>query len=237
MGTTTYDASPSVSSDHLGNVYVCGSTNGSLGGINSGDFDVFVGKFDSAGVLQWTRQLGSRGSDVGDAVATDVLGNVYVAGYTLASLEGSNAGSWDAFVIKYDSDGNLLWTEQWGTTHTDYGHSISADSLGNVYVCGFTGESLGGPSAGEYDAFVSKLDASGNLLWTQQLGTSETEWGYGISVDGLNNVFITGMTYGDLSGLQAGGGDAFIAKLVVPEPATLLLVGLGAVMVRKRRRP
>ena len=56
--------------------------------------------------------------------------------------------------------------------------------------------------------------------------------GGGVSVDGLGNIFISGLTAGSLSGQNLGGSDAFVAKIIeVPEPTALLLLGLGVVAV------
>ena len=67
---------------------------------------------------------------------------------------------------------SIEWIRQLGTSSTDESNGVSADGLGNVYISGYTNGSLGGPNAGNEDAFVSKYDAAGTLQWTRQLGTS-----------------------------------------------------------------
>ena len=126
---------------------------------------------ESAYKTEWTRELSTTGTACACGVSADGLGNVYISGYTTGMLDKTNYGSLDAFVSKYDAQGKLLWTRQLGTTEEDQSSGVSADGLGNVYITGFTAGSLGGPNAGGYDAFVSKYDAQGNLLWTRQLGT------------------------------------------------------------------
>jgi hypothetical protein len=206
------DGSLDVSADGLGNVYISGLTDGSLGGANAGGIDAFVSKYDAAGSLQWTRQLGSPNEDISRGVSADALGNVYISGSTRGSLVGSSAGSIDAFVGQYDAAGNLQWTKQLGTSTADSSTSVSADGLGNVYLTGYTGGSLGGPFMGRSDAFVSKYDAAGNYLWTRQLGTSNFDYGYDVSADGLGYVYISGKTDGSLNGPSAGRDDAFVSK-------------------------
>ncbi len=202
-----------VSADGLGNVYISGSTWGSLGGPRAGWEDAFVSKYDAAANLLWTRQLGTVNNDGSTAVSADGLGNVYISGITELSLGGPNAGKEDAFVSKYDAAGNFLWTRQLGTSDVDCSHGVSADSLGNVFICGWTYGSLGGPEAGDHDAFVSKYDAAGNLLWARQLGTSDIDEAHGVAADGLGNVYISGETWGSLEGPKVGlVPDAFVSK-------------------------
>jgi len=223
LGTSDYDVAFGVSADGLGHVYISGYTKGSLGGPNAGASDAFVSKYDSGGSLLWTQQLGTSTMEASYSVSADRLGNVFIGGNTFGSLGGPNAGGTDAFVSKYDAAGNLLWTQQLGTSSEDRSQGVSADGLGNVYISGSTfGGSLGGPNAGWADAFVSKYDAAGNLLWTQQLGTSSGDYSWGVSADGLGNVYISGGTEGSLGGPNAGDLDAFVAKLVIPERSALV---------------
>lgn len=212
LGTAGDEAAVGSAADAAGNVYISGFTNGNLAGTNAGNYDIFVAKYDANGNLQWTKQLGTSAYENSRGAAVDSLGNVYVSGYTAGSLGGPNAGSYDAFLAKYDSAGNLQWVKQTGTTGVDGIRGVSTDQLGNIYVGGFTSGSLGGPNAGGYDAFVAKFDAAGNLQWTKQLGTSAEDQETGVSADGLGNVYISGYTYGSLGGPNAGDRDAFLAE-------------------------
>ena len=159
LGTRGPDWSNRVSSDGLGNVYISGSTSGSLGEepFAGGDFDAFVSKFDAAGTLQWTRQLGTSGDEWSNGVSADRLGGVYISGFTEGNLGAHNAGAWDAFVSKYNASGTLQWTQQLGTTVHESSLGVSADRLGNVYISGYTEGDLEGPNAGDWDAFVAKF--------------------------------------------------------------------------------
>jgi hypothetical protein len=212
LGTSGYDESSGVSADGMGNVYISGYTGGSLGGTHEGEADAFVSKYDAAGDLQWTQQLGTYETEFANAVSADDLGNVYISGSTWGSLGGPNGGNTDVFVGKYDAAGDLQWTQQLGTSHADIADAVSADGLGNVYVSGVTRGSLGAPNFGGDDAFVSKYNAAGNLQWTRQLGTSNDDRSLGISADGLGNVYISGHTSASLGGPSAGSADAFVAK-------------------------
>ncbi len=224
LGTSGDDISFGVSSDGLGNVYISGFTGGSLGGPHAGYADAFLSKYDSDGNFQWTAQLGTSGDDQSFGVTSDGLGNVYISGTTEGSLGGTNAGLGDAFLSKYDSNGNFQWTSQLGTSSADGSNGVSSDGLGNAYISGYTRGSLDGTSSGSFDAFLSKYDSSGNLLWTEQLGTSSSDYSTGVSSDGLGNVYISGETLGSFGRTSAGGRDAFIVKFSdpVPEPSSLL---------------
>ncbi len=161
---------------------------------------------DTAYEVEWIRQLGTSGTDYGHGVAVDGAGNVFISGSTDGNLDGINAGGTDAFLAKYNSAGNLLWTRQLGTSTTDAALSIAVDSAGNAFISGFTGGDLGGTNAGYDDAFLTKYNSDGNLQWTQQLGTSTTDWAHSVAVDGAGNAFISGFTVGNLSGTNVGGG-------------------------------
>jgi hypothetical protein len=212
LGTSASDDCRSVSADGLGNVYVTGATNGSLGGPNAGGYDAFLSNYDSSGNCLWTRQFGTSADDSPGGVSCDGLGNVYVAVATYGSLGGPNAGYRDVCVSKYNSSGSLLWMRQFGTSHEDLVCDLSADGLGNVYVAGNTGGSLGTPSAGSNDVFVAKYNSTGDRLWTRQFGTSDNEQAYDVSADGRGSVYVTGYTLGSLADTNAGASDAFVAK-------------------------
>ena len=238
LGTSSLDASWAAATDANGNILISGETNGSIGGQSSaGSVDAFVRKYDASGNTLWTRQLGTSSTDLSASVATDASGNVFISGYTLGDLDGTNAGGVDAFLSKYDTSGSLLWTRQLGTSSSDASWGVATDTAGNVFINGSTDGDLYGSNAGGGDAFLSKYDTLGNLLWTHQIGTSSNDDSRGVAVDAVGNVFISGFTYGSLGGQpSAGNYDAFVVKYNVPEPATLglLLVG-GLALIRRRR--
>jgi len=199
-----------------GNVYVTGYTYGTLPGQSSaGGWDVFVRKYSAAGTELWTRQFGTSGIDQTFNISADAGGNIYIIGHTGGTLPGqSSAGSNDAFVRKYDSAGNEVWTRQFGTSGYDKGRSVFVGVDGNVYVTGYTNGTLTGQSsAGSNDVFVRKYSAAGTELWTRQFGTSGNDKGFGISANTGDNIYVTGSTDGTLLGQSsAGANDAFVRK-------------------------
>lgn len=164
----------------------------------------------------WVRQFGSDATDLALDLALDVEGHPYVTGTTAGELpDQSNVGSRDAFVRRYNSDGSVAWTVQFGTSGAEIANGISVDSQGDIYVVGSTTGMLSGhPNAGGKDAFVQKLDPSGGQIWTRQFGTGEEDEALKVSVDGSGYALVVGVTSGVLTDQTAiGGQDIFLSKV------------------------
>jgi uncharacterized delta-60 repeat protein len=198
---------------------VTGYTTGGLdGNPNSGSNDLFLVKYNSSGTKQWTQQLGSSSDDRGYGVTVDSSNNLYVTGSTRGGLDGntnSNPGNYDIFLVKYNSSGTKQWTQQLGTSSKDTGTEVTVDSSDNIYVTGQTGGGGGGgldgnTSSGGSDLFLVKYNSSGTKQWTQQLGTSSNDYGWGVTVDSLNNIYVTGSATGGLDGNTSSGSDDII---------------------------
>jgi hypothetical protein len=168
--------------------------------------------------LQGTvNQFGTGGSDLTSSIVVDGSGNVYVAGHTYGAFaDNTNQGFYDSFVAKFNSSLTQIAVKQFGTTGEDITYSIAVDGSGNVYVAGYTtGAFLGNTSQGGVDGFVAKFNSSLVLQGTvKQFGTSADDFAYSVAVDGLGNVYVAGLTYGELFGLSSGGADAFVLKEV-----------------------
>ena len=201
------NACSGVSSDGLGSVYTAGITTPSSG---TNGFDAFVSRYDSSGNPIWTKQLASSENDEAWSASADGLGNVYVAGRTSGALAGASTGGYDAFVAKYSSLGSLLWTRQFGTANYDEAMGVAADALGNVYVTGSAGSDY------IHDiqpyAYVAKFDPLGNSVWTRQLDSGTGDISSSASTDGQGNVYVAGITSGNLGGPPISNYDAFVAK-------------------------
>ena len=172
---------------------------------------MFLCKYDTSGNLQWTRYQATSEYDSSRGVAADGLGNVFISGTTLGSIEGANAGSYDAFLSKYDANGVLQWNRQFGTTEEDTASSVAVDGMGSVYISGYTRGSLDGANVGEADAFLRKYDSDGTLAWARQFGSAEFDWAQFASADN-RGVVVSGYTEGDLDGTNAGSHDAFVSR-------------------------
>lgn len=94
----------------------------------------------------WATYYGGTNEDKGYNIATDIEGNVYLAGYTENTSGISSGGfqniygggNYDAFLVKFDDDGNRLWATYYGGTGYEEARSVATDISGNVYLTGIT---------------------------------------------------------------------------------------------------
>jgi hypothetical protein len=170
-----------------------------------------------------TKLLGSPLNDEGHSIFVDSSGNTYITGYAGGSLDGNTyAGNSDIFLAKWNNHLEKQWVQQWGTSFSDYGTSIVADSSGNIYVTGETQSSLDGniwnvgySSIGipYTDVFLTKWNNSGEKQWTKQWGTNKKDTGRSVAIDASGNIYVTGITWGSLDGnANKGEDDVFITK-------------------------
>jgi len=219
FGSREGRGSASVAVDSSGNAYVAGS-GALLGQSSSGPYDAFVRKYDGSGNEVWTRQFGSSAEDSAGGIAVDGSGSVYVAGCTVGVLPGQiSSGGPDAFVRKYDSSGNEIWTRQFGADGPDVANGVAVDGSGNVYVAGAISIVFPGQNFFTSNGFLRKYDGSGNEIWTRQFEKEGDSEAYGVTVDVSGNAYIAGMTWGALLGqTNLGDGDAYLIKFVEAAP-------------------
>jgi len=193
-GESNNDFANAIAVDNLGNVYIVGTTY-TYGQLGHGA--VFLLKWDLTGDLQngeisyLKTGGGYNQTDYGYGVALDPEGNVYVTGTTYSY--GLNPGQPSAFLLKYNSNGQLLSQKIWGGTSADYGYGVATDNLGNVYMTGTTYSYSMTP--GHPNVFLVKYDPSGNIVYQKTWGGVEADYGYAVAVDQLGNAYVTGYTY------------------------------------------
>lgn len=129
--------------------------------------DVYVAKFDLAGNMKWGKSFGSKSRDFPGGVTADSGGNVYITGGTSGEVAGTNAGEGGVIVAKYNSSGRKLWVQQFGSADFDFGTSVAAFSLNEVYVGGYSDSNLGAGYRGNVDVFLARFDGSGKRVWTR----------------------------------------------------------------------
>lgn len=178
------------------NIYIAGYTES----FGAGKNDAFLLKYTLNGDLGWYKTWGGSNDDKASSLKLDGT-NIYVCGFT----ESYGAGGSDAFIQKYDQDGNQIWYKTWGGSDYD-GASSLAVSNAKIYITGTTGytESAG---AGLPDVFLQEYDSDGNLLWTKTWGGSDHDYATSMAIDNTH-IYITGLTYS----YGAGRFDSFILK-------------------------
>ncbi len=207
-----------IAADDQNAIYVTGDTDGNLFSTPVGSTDIFLTKIDADGTRVWSSQIGTSDADTPTAIAVDANGNAYVTGYTYGAFGGSLAGNADVFVVKYDKNGVLKWRQQLGTDGADGADvvgGITFDSLGNLYLAGYTkGTFPTQTQSGGFDIFVTKLDSTGQMLWLHQFGTSGNDLALALLSDSSDNLYLAGASEQNLSGAGSqGGDDAIVAKL------------------------
>lgn len=230
LGSSGYDYPRGVAVDGSGNTYITGYTSGGLDSqTNSGGYDIFLVKYDSGGVKQWTTLLGTSNSDIGLAVAVDSTATyLYVAGYASGQLpnyvyNATSTGGLDIFVAKFNAaTGANQWTTLLGATingysASDIANAIAVDTAGNAYVAGYSeGDLDGDTNAGVKDMFVAKFNSSGAKQWSTMVGTAYVDVGKSVAVDSSGTyVYVTGYTYGDLGGASNTSANGVHADLFV----------------------
>ena len=214
------DSGQSVSTDASGNVFITGiyysptitfgTTTLTKTNPTNNYSDIFIVKYDASGNMLWaTSAEDGAFNDDGRSVSTDASGNVLIAGYFASptitfgttTLTNTNS-SWDIFIVKYDSSGNVLWAKSAGGTAYDIGNSVSTDAIGNVFMTGIYysptitfGITTLTNANNVADIFIVKYDASGNVLWAKSAEGTWYDLSYGVCTDVIGNVFITGAFY------------------------------------------
>lgn len=246
-GEHAYNTAKAVTVDAADNIYVVGGLGGRLQiGPHSlapaGWSEMYVCKLSGSGSVHWARQTRSRGRvaaiTLGEAVATDADGNVYVAGafnesvgfeeigVTSASESGDPFASNDAFLAKYARDGSVVWVRQVaGAEGTDFSHGLAIDGSGNVYMAGeVSGTATFYPAAptpgsGNH-AFLAKYRPDGTLSWIRRTsGSDSIARAFEVAADPAGNAIIVGefgggtLSFDGTSTLATSGGkDVFAAK-------------------------
>ncbi|MDP4268131.1 MAG: SBBP repeat-containing protein, partial [Bacteroidota bacterium] len=232
---TTSDQGNSIAVDQCGNSYVTGyfKNTGKFGNFSvksSGESDIFISKYNTFGNIRWVRSMGGGKDDIGNGVAADINGNVFVTGYIqdtvrIGAITLISKGKKDFFIAKYDSIGNLLWAKSGGSANNDEeGIAVQSDLSGNCYITGyFQGKLNYGTdsiiSKGDKDIFVMKLDVNGNMIWLKQIGGSLEDNVSGLAIDNTGNIYLTGyfrstiLYFGStpLSNFGTNFNDVFIA--------------------------
>jgi Secretion system C-terminal sorting domain len=225
------DTGESISTDPSGNCYVTGSYQGPT--INFGTdtltdpaaHNFFLTKYDSLGNMIWARKAANSIYSYGTCVSTDKWGNSYATGYSVGgvpitfgniTITNVNSSSEAAFIVKYDTHGNVLWAKSLGGIDAfgfDLAVNNAIDEQGNVFIVAAF-ESTNSPN------FLIKLDSAGNLIWQKSLvGPTYMFDAPDLCTDAVGNCYVTGIFGVSTSSITFGtntlngiGGDIFVVK-------------------------
>jgi len=237
-GSGDFDIGYSIAVSGDGSCFVTGETTSSdfpikdafSSTFNGPNFDAFVTKFSTNGILLWSTYLGGEWNDAGNAVAVSRDGSCFVTGRTwstdfptLNAYDSTLSGYWDVFVTQFSSKGELLWSTYLGGEDWDEGLAIDIARDGSCYITGFA-RSFDFPTRNAFDntldfggdVFISKFVVNGSLLWSTFLGGNGIERSYGIAVVNDGRCYITGETFSTdfptkvFNSTLSGGYDAFM---------------------------
>ena len=218
---STGEFSNGIAVDGTGNVLVTGRTHSldfpatpgafqtALNAPNSfGKADVFVIKFNEDGKRLWATFYGGSLYDFGGGIAIDKDDNVIITGSTessdfpvLSAIQTTFAGKRDAFIVKFDADGNRSWASYLGGMDYDDGNNVGTDGNNDILVGGSTMSTdfpvlsafqniFAGGNYNGGDLFISKITSSGNLKWSTFYGGESNEHLNGMDVDKAGNIAV-----------------------------------------------
>jgi hypothetical protein len=179
---------------------------------SDGDRDIFVTRINLNGTYGWTRRMGGTSYDIGIAITTDQSDNIYVTGrfedtVNFAADFGTfdiktSVGDQDIFVVRISTEATYRGAKRIGDVWHDWVSDITTDSFDNVYITGYFEESLDfgtdfgtsdtKVSAGEYDIYITRINADGTYGWTRRMGGEYRDEGYSITTDPSGNFYVTG---------------------------------------------
>ena len=206
--------------DAEGNLFLVGSTYGSMGGEDPvGMSDAFVAKLDAQGTLQWVEVLGGPGVDGASDVAIGPNGELYVTGTAAPGFEASeNLLGDDAFLVKFDASGNQQWIQYLDGQLDDDGMRVVVDAAGDLYALYSTlNDYDGSTNQGGRDLFIRKHDPNGNILWSAMWGTDGDDLPSGLKLGPGGRIYIAGTRYVGTSGEPGAGYGTWLRCACAPE--------------------
>lgn len=197
---------------------------------STGSTDILLFRLSAAGEHIWSKRFGDSSSQTAFDVALDSDGGIYIVGEMYGSVDFgdgkpvTSSGGYDAFVAKFDANGNFVWSRVYGDPSSQRGRSVAVTPTNQVIVAGnfsglitLTNMEIASPNS--TDMFVIKLDASGFDVSARRYGGPKSDELMDIAVDSQGGILVTGAfedvaDFGNLGAYQsAGDGDAFVLKL------------------------
>jgi hypothetical protein len=221
VGGSTDDYGYFVNTTSDGGYITAGSSTSADGDMsaNFGDYDVHLTKFDNAGNLVWTKNLGGSLLEEAYTVYQTPDGGYLLTGYTRSSDNqvSSNYGMRDVWVVKTNSLGTIQWEKNYGGTGDDRAYYSTPTADGGYILAGYTESADNDVTSnkGASDVWVVKIDSAGMIQWQQTYGGTNYEFGYFIAPTSDGGYVVTAYSYSndmDVSG-NHGGADIWIFKI------------------------
>jgi ribosomal protein S11 len=244
-GGTGGEHGNSIAADKKGNIVITGQFGGKIrfgvieltdGAFPASNNDFFVAKLDYNGNVIWAKNAVCFGYDNGNSIITDTMGNIIITGVFASpkiSFDGISLTNtypmWpDGFVVKYDTDGNVLWAKSAEGASFEGNYGLASDNGRNIYVQGnssspvitFNGTSLTKPDT-DGGGYIVKYDPNGNLIWVKSASGISSRYGSNnLATDVSGGVVTTGSFYSSTISFgsktltnSSDSSDMFIAKL------------------------
>ena len=243
LGGNLDDVPGQLEVDGAGNAYIAGRAGSNnfptLNAVQpSGNADAFAAKFDASGQLVYSTYLGGinsqeevKGLEVDGAGNAHIVGRTKAANYptTLNALQATSGGDYDVFVSKLDGAGDFVYSTYLGGWAAEDVFGVALDNADNLYIAGLTPASYPqhnpaqSPPAGiAYNGFVTKIDPSGQFVYSTYVGGNDRDLIHALKVDAAGNAYITGHTnstdYPAVNAVQGtdpdgSGWDTFASKI------------------------
>lgn len=198
FGGTAFDRALTIQQTLDGGYIVAGITQS----FGSGNNDLWVLKLGPMGDLLWEKGIGGVCSYEANSVVATTDGGYVVAG----NAHSCTLANRDILILKYDTDGDLLWRKNYGGDISEYAHSIDQTSDGGYIVAGRT-RSFG--SGYNTDVWVVKLDSNGDISWQKIFGGNLFDRAYSIQQTSDGGYILAGAT----QSFGAGDDDMWLIKL------------------------
>ena len=186
---------------------------------NKGAYDVWVVKIDKTGTLLWEKSFGGSQTDEAYQIVKTNDNHFLLVGETSSTDKdvGNQNGGADIWVLKIDTDGNIVWQKTFGGTHFDVGKSIKSTEDGGFLIAGNT-RSLDKDiteNKGNNDVWALKINSSGKLLWQKTVGGSDIDLAFDIVELSDNSIIVVGETSSNDKDIIQNKGftDVLIVKL------------------------
>jgi outer membrane protein assembly factor BamB len=204
-----------LATDHDGNIFITGDFWGSVdfGGqilTSKGDRDIFLAKFDRVGTHIWSKRYGDEQEQVGNAIATDSAGAVFIGGSFTGSLDFGGGelvsrGRYNVCLAKLDHAGQHIWSCRFGDDKYHVLECLAVAPSGNITIAGrfqgsidFGNGSIASQSS-QTDIFVANFSPNGECLWAKRFGGPYEQQTRSVAIDDRGNIAIAGIFKGEVS--------------------------------------